>query len=120
MSELDEKLSSILNNPQMMQQIMHLAQSMNAPESQKAPPSPAPAAPALPDAPIDPSLLAKITGIMQRSSIDKDQKLLLQALRPYLSSQKLHKLERAMHAAKMAGIASDVVGAQGLNLFSGR
>lgn len=57
---------------------------------------------------------------MQRSSIDKDQKLLLQALRPYLSSQKLHKLERAMHAAKMAGIASDVVGAQGLNLFSGR
>ncbi len=29
MSELDEKLSSILNNPQMMQQIMHLAQSMN-------------------------------------------------------------------------------------------
>ena len=34
MSELDDKLNSILNNPQMMQQIMSLAQSMNSQEPQ--------------------------------------------------------------------------------------
>lgn len=121
MSELDDKLNSILNNPQMMQQIMSLAQSMNGAEAAPPPPPSAPQqSPALFDAPLDPSLLSKIAGLMQRSSINQDQAQLLKALRPYLSSQKLQKLERAMHAARMAGIASDVIGAQGQNPFSGR
>ena len=126
MSELDDKLNSILSNPQMMQQIMSLAQSMNGSDSAPSPPPsappppPPPKAPALFDAPIDPSLLSKIAGLMQRGSIDQDQMQLLKALRPYLSGQKLQKLERAMHAARMAGIASDVIGAQGQNPFSGR
>lgn len=109
MSELDDKLNSILGNPQMMQQIMTLAQSMNKPEA-APPPPPKPSAP--PDAPLDPAMLSRIAGLMQRGTIDKDQKLLLQALKPYLSGQKLQKLERAMRAAKMAGIASDVVGSR--------
>jgi len=130
MSELDDKLNSILNNPQMMQQIMSLAQSMNSPEPQppaqsqppqsQPPQPPPPKSGALFDAPIDPSLLSKIAGLMQRSSIDQDQAQLLKALRPFLSGQKLQKLERAMHAAKMAGIASDVVGIGGHHPFSGR
>ena len=130
MSELDDKLNSILNNPQMMQQIMSLAQSMNSPEPQppaqpqvpqsQPPQPPPPKGGALFDAPIDPSLLNKIAGLMQRSSIDQDQAQLLKALRPFLSGQKLQKLERAMHAAKMAGIASDVVGIGGHHPFSGR
>ncbi len=119
MSELDDKLNSILNNPQMMQQIMSLAQPMNGAEA-APPPSTPQQSPALFDAPLDPSLLSKIAGLMQRSSINQDQAQLLKALRPYLSSQKLQKLERAMHAARMAGIASDVIGAQGQNPFSGR
>ena len=109
MSELDDKLNSILSNPQMMQQIMTLAQSLNTQDPAPPPPQ-APKAPTQFDAPIDPSLLSKMAGIIQRGSIDKNQKLLLQALQPYLSSQKLQKLERAMRAAKMAGIASDVIG----------
>ena len=126
MSELDDKLNSILNNPQMMQQIMSLAQSMNGAEAapppppSASPPSAPQQSPALFDAPLDPSLLSKIAGLMQRSSINQDQAQLLKALRPYLSSQKLQKLERAMHAARMAEIASDVIGAQGQNPFSGR
>lgn len=114
MSELDDKLNSILGNPQMMQQIMSLAQSMNKPES-PAPPPPKPQ-----DAPFDPAMLTRLTGLMQRGSIDKNQKLLLQALAPYLSGAKIQKLERAMRAAKMAGIASDVMGAWGQNPGTGR
>lgn len=118
MSELDDKLNSILGNPQMMQQIMTLAQSLNATDATSSPSQPQmPKTSAPLDAPIDSILLSKIAGIVQRGSIDKNQKLLLQALQPYLSSQKLQKLERAMRAAKMAGIASDVIGknAQGSN-----
>lgn len=113
MSELDEKLNSILGNPQMMQQIMSLAQSMNKPD---APPPPPPKA----DAPLDPAMLTRLAGLMQRGSIDPNQKRLLQALAPYLSSLKLQKLERAMRAAKMAGIASDVVGTWGHSPGAGR
>lgn len=123
MSELDDKLNSILSNPQMMQQIMSLAQSMNQAQTQ-APPPPQPATgnsgAGLPEGGIDPGLLSKMAGLVQRGSIDKDQKLLLQALRPYLSGQKLQKLERAMHAAKMASIASDVVNARGQIFPTGR
>lgn len=119
MSELDDKLNSILSNPQMMQQIMSLAQSMNKSDA-PPPPQPASSSSGIPDGVIDPGLLSKMAGLVQRGSIDKDQKLLLQALRPYLSGQKLQKLERAMHAAKMAGIASDVVNARGQTFSSGR
>ena len=69
---------------------------------------------------LNPNLLSKIANLMQRGSIDKNQESLLKALRPYLSRQKLEKLERAMHAAKMAGIATEMVNPQGQSPFSRR
>ncbi len=125
MSELDEKLNSILSNPAMMQQIMSLAQALNQSEAQRqstnstAPPQQS-AEPAIKEAPFNPNLLNKIAGLMERGSIDKNQESLLKALGPYLSRQKLQKLERAMHAAKMAGIASEMVNVRGQSPFSRR
>ena len=125
MSELDDKLGAILSNPQMMQQIMSLAQALNQSEAQQqstnsaAPPQQS-AEPAVKEAPFNPNLLNKIAGLMERGSIDKNQESLLKALGPYLSRQKLQKLERAMHAAKMAGIASEMVNVRGQSPFSRR
>lgn len=121
MSELDEKLSSILSNPQMMQQIMSLAQSMNQPSGEPEPPPKAAQAPdSFSSQAMNLSLLGKLSNIMERGSIDKNQQSLLKALAPYLSREKIQKLERAMHAAKMAGIASEVVKARGSNPLAGR
>lgn len=127
MSELDDKLNSILSNPAMMQQIMSLAQSLNQSEaSQKEQPPAAPPPPRQSNEmqsgkpAINPNLLSKIASLMQRGSIDKNQESLLKALRPYLSNQKLQKLERAMHAAKMAGVASEMVNDRGQSPFSRR
>ena len=125
MSELDEKLNSILSNPATMQQIMSLAQALNQSEAQRqstnstAPPQQS-AEPAVKEAPFNPNLLNKIAGLMERGSIDKNQESILKALGPYLSRQKLQKLERAMHAAKMAGIASEMVNVRGQSPFSRR
>ena len=125
MSELDEKLNSILSNPAMMQQIMSLAQALNQSETQRqstnstAPPQQN-AEPASREPAFNPNLLNKIAGLMERGSIDKNQESLLKALGPYLSRQKLQKLERAMHAAKMAGIASEMVNVRGQSPFSRR
>lgn len=122
MSELDDKLNSILSNPAMMQQIMSLAQALNhQSETQQSPQSPPPQASPPPqpqntmpstERMLNPNMLSRMASLMQRGSIDKDQQSLLRALRPYLSRQKLEKLERAMHAAKMAGIASEMVNSQ--------
>lgn len=121
MSELDDKLNSILSNPAMMQQIMSLAQALNQqPEAQQQPPpqaSPPPQPPPQSSMPstermLNPNMLSRMASLMQRGSIDKNQQALLRALRPYLSRQKLEKLERAMYAAKMAGIASEMVNSQ--------
>ena len=117
MDELTEKLGSILNNPQMMQQIMAMAQTMGQASAPK-PEESQPAAP--PFAPADAAALQRIMGLARQSGIDKNQQTLLKALNPYLSRERIGKLEKAMRAAKIAALASTALRAGGLNLFSGR
>ena len=114
MEDMESKLNAILGNPQMMQQIMSLAQNLNPGDPPPAPESPAKETPGLPD--IDFSLLQKLSGFAGSSSIDKDQQHLLKALGPYLSQMRIQKLEKAMRAAKMARLAISVLGTS--NLFS--
>ena len=104
MSEMEEKLNSVLNNPQMMQQIMAMAQSMGA-QSPKEDSSPK--TDPMPD--IDLGMLQKLSGLAGQSSIDKNQRSLLHALGPYLSRERIGKLEKAMRAARMARMASSLM-----------
>ena len=108
MSEMEEKLGNILNNPQMMQQIMSMAQSMSAADGSKSDTSPKAdvAAPESVFPEIDMQTLQKITGFAQRSNIDKREQALLRALGAYLSKERIGKLERAMRAAKIAKFVS--------------
>ena len=103
MENLESGLEAILGNPQMMQQIMSIAQNF---QSEPAPPPPQ--AESGPD--IDFATVQKLTSFIGKTGIDSHQKALLQALRPYLSSQRIQKLEKAMRAAKLAGIASTFLG----------
>lgn len=123
MSEMEEKLGQILSNPQMMQQIMSLAQAMNASQlpKQEPPPPPKPPQPTMPAIPdIDPNLLRSLSNMTRQGGIDQNQQALLKALSPYLSQSRVNKLERAMRAAKMAGLASVFLNSGGLQLLSGR
>lgn len=123
MSEMEEKLGQILSNPQMMQQIMSLAQAMNASQlpKQEPPPPPKPPQPTMPAIPdIDPNLLRSLSNMTRQGGIDQNQQALLKALSPYLSQSRVNKLERAMRAAKMAGLASAFLNSGGLQLLSGR
>lgn len=106
MDDLQQQISSVMNNPAMMQQIMSLAQSLG----QDTAAAPEPAAEASLPGGVDLSMIQKLSGFAQKSGIDQNQKALLQALRPYISSQRVQKLERAMRAAKMAGFATTLIG----------
>ena len=121
MSELEEKLGSILSNPQMMQQIMSMAQAMGQVQSEDAQFSDVSVQPETSPIPqIDPAMLQMLSGFMQQNNVDQNQQTLLQALSPYLSHNRVEKLERAMRAAKMASLASTFLNAGGLQSLIGR
>lgn len=114
MSEMEDKLGAILNNPQMMQQIMSLAQSLG----QEQPQQQEPPKQQTPD--FDPAMLARLAGLARQSGTDNQQRALLSALSPYLSRERVSKLEKAMQAAKMARLASTFLNSGGLSFLTGR
>ena len=115
MAEMEEKLNAILNNPQMMQHILSMAQSLGqtskSNQSPEDPPSP-------PD--FDPMILKSLSSIAGQNTIDPQQRALLKALSPYVHKNRIVKLERAMRAAKIAKLASGFLNAGGLQLLTGR
>ena len=110
MSEMEEKLNSVLNNPQMMQQIMSMAQSLGAQPQPEQPPKTDP----IPE--IDLGMLQRLSGLASQGTIDQNQQSLLKALRPYLTRERIEKLEKAMRAAKMAHMASGLISSGAIKL----
>ena len=94
-----------MNDPAMMQKIMSLAQNLGGTQPEQPPEQP--------EEPIqmpDLATIQKLSGFVSKSGIDPQQKALLNALSPYLSHQRVTRLERAMRAAKMAGFATSLLG----------
>lgn len=103
MDEMQEKLGAILNDPQMMQKLQAMAQSL-----QSAPPSQAKAesGPGFPD--LDLGMVQRLSSLASHSRIDKREQALLRALGAYLSKERISKLEKAMKAAKLAKLATSL------------
>ena len=75
-----------------------------------SPPPPAPPpqqTSELPDG-LDMGMLMKIAGMANSANVDSNQRTLLLALRPYLTGDRIGKLEKAMRAAKLAAVASTI------------
>lgn len=122
MSEMEDKLNSILGNPEMMSQIMAMAQSIGKGQQSSAASTP-PHAQETAKASVpsfDPKLVQRIYGIASQSGIDKNQQALLKALGPYLTNQRISKLEKAMRAAKIAGLATTALNTFGVQPNPGR
>lgn len=114
MEDMQSGINAILSNPQMMEQIMSMAQSLGASASPE-PPTPTPQS-QLPE--LDLSMIQKLSGMASNANIDNNQRNLIQALSPYISHRRIEKLEKAMRAAKLASFATSFLGS---NLFdSGR
>ena len=109
--DMQAQMNAILQDPDMMQKISALAQSLTPQQSPS--PAPEPVSAGLPE--LDPGMLQTLLGFAQKSGIDSNQQNLLHALGPYLKSERIQKLEKAMRAAKMAQMASGFLGSS--NLF---
>jgi len=106
MDDFESKLGQILGNPEMMGKIMAMAQNFGS--QQEAPPEPPKQDSPLPE--IDFATIQKLTGLMGKAGMDREQKALLSALSPYISGARIQKLEKAMRAAKLAGVATAFLG----------
>lgn len=119
MEDMQNQMNAILSNPEMMQKIMAMAQTLGQGQPEKKePPKEENQSFSLPD--IDLSTVRKLSGLAGQSNIDNNQRTLLKALSPYLNRERIAKLERAMRAAKMANMASSLLGRSGFQLHSGR
>lgn len=121
MAEFDEKLNSLLSNPDAMAQIMQLAQSLGggqemlkssqteaSPFAEVPHPNPSVSYEEKNFDPIasllgDPSLLLKLMPLIRELKGDRDSnaRTLLYALRPYLKSERQEKVERALQLARL-------------------
>lgn len=117
MAEFDDKLNSILSNPDAMAQIMQLAQSLGGGTEQPAAPPPPPQQAPQPPAPapgggdllssltggLDPQLLLRLLPLIQElgGQQDSNARQLLYALRPYLRPERQEKIERALQLARL-------------------
>lgn len=124
MAEFDEKLNSILSNPEAMSQIMQLAQSLGGGGGGEQPPPAAPPPPQPSQPPawgtpppmggggdllsslaggLDPKLLTRLLPVIQElgGQRDSNARNLLYALRPYLRSDRQEKIERALQLARL-------------------
>ena len=114
MDDFENKLGQILGNPEMMGKIMAMAQSFSSQETASEPPLQQED----PMQDFDMATIQKLAGLMGKAGVDNRQKALLSALSPYISAHRVHKLEKAMRAAKLAGVATSFLG--NTSLFSGR
>lgn len=124
-AEFDDKLNSILSNPDAMAQIMQLAQSLSggsegggtagaSPPPQPGGPSAGPGRQQTPPPSggdplsalaggLDPQLLVRFLPLLRElgGQQDSNARQLLYALRPYLKPERQEKVERALQLARL-------------------
>ena len=107
MSEFEDKLNSILSDPEQMANITRLAgQLMGNASEEAAPPAARPE-----EGGFDPGMLGRLQGLMGSLSGQDDGKSgLFKALAPYLREERRAKLEKALRLAKAAKLAGAALG----------
>ncbi len=106
----EQAVSAMLQDPEQLQKIFALAQSLgfSPPAAQEAPPPPpepaaAPPAPAM--QPPDEKQQALGELLQKAGKLDRRQENLLNALKPFLKPERREKIDRAMQAARISRLA---------------
>ena len=106
MSDLEDQISRVLNDPEQMSRITALANSLMG-GGQAAPASAPTASEAVPG----PELLAGLGRLLAApAGGGGDKAALLEAMKPWLSEARRQKLGRAMQLARMAKLARRAMG----------
>lgn len=112
MSEIEDKISQILSNPEALKQVQNLGRQLGLSGAEPKEPAPAPPIPSMPsmmpksDIMSDDMLTAvtRLAPLLQKMKSDDDTTRLLYALRPFLSAEKQKKLDNAEKLMKFIKI----------------
>lgn len=102
MSDFEDKLNKLLNDPQEMERFAGFAKSFMSAGGDE---------PERGEDSIDPGLLKSLSGMLAGTG-GRDTRL-LEAMRPYLSEKRRGKMDKAMKIARLAGIAELAAGQLG-------
>jgi len=103
--ELGDRLNAILENPGQLERLTQAAKSIMGEKAQHG------SAPEKNDPDfLDPAMLKKLGSLMNRGGAHDDKRMLLEAMKPYLSEKRRKKLDNAMKLAKLASIAEVAIG----------
>ena len=110
MSELEDKLNSILSSPESMEKIMEMAKQfgLGGGESKQAETKRA-AHSASPFGDLDPNMLSMLTAAMHQYTAPSGNSGLLEAVKPYLREERAQKLDKAMGMVKLMKVARTVL-----------
>ncbi len=111
MAEFDDKLSAILSNPEIMGQIMSMANAMGQSGPSPAPPQPTPPPPQqppsmMPGLPFDPGAMMGMMELLKSTQIGAREQNLIRALQGFVPDDRLVRLEKAMQASRIARYAA--------------
>lgn len=109
MDDLQSKISAIFSSPESMEQIRNLAQSLALGGEEPQAAAPVSQQQAEPQLPMDPRIMQVMTRAMSEFSKPSEASTLLGALRPYLSQERISKVDRAMNIARLAKIARTII-----------
>ena len=113
MSEFEDKLNSILNDPQQMGKIADMAKSLMGGEAQKEKTEEKAQDSFFPEG-MDIASVAKIGKILSQVKNEADDKTaLLQAMEPYLNETRRSKMEKGIRLARLAKLAKLALGQLG-------
>ena len=110
MAQWEEQLNQILGDPQAMEQIMALAQSLSGGEASTPPTEPDTGAEGAPSplsalSGLDPRLLQLGMGLLSEYSAPDDRRTaLLEALKPFLKPERREKLDQAARIARLTRV----------------
>ncbi len=109
MDELQQRIESVLNDPQQMKELLALARSLGAElpeELQEAAEQPETESPQEPTKGLG-ALMSQPLGALLQSAgkLEQKQEALLNALRPFLKPNRREKLDRAIRAARLSQLA---------------
>lgn len=129
MADFSEMLNGILSNPQAMQQMMALAQSLGLqgqggqPQQAAPPAAPPQQHPQVQQQFQQPDPAQLLQGFLQLSKQmggDDRQLALFQALKPFVRPERAEKLDRAIQVARISRLAGNTLQKLGPQILSGR
>lgn len=114
MADFSELLGQVMSNPQMMNQLASMAQSLGLQGNSPPPTATTPQNMSMQESSPDPRVLMQNLMQMTKNMGGNERQLaLIQALKPFVSSERARKLDRAIQIAQMSRLAE-----QALNSFA--